>query len=84
MHAGNPPGVSKSTTPMSKTTSGRLRQRRNRRLVDYDKESCRRLRVILLGDSKVGKTSLLRRFVKGTFDENADRTFHIEEMEKKV
>ena len=52
--------------------------------MDYDKESCRRLRVILLGDSKVGKTSLLRRFVKGTFDENADRTFHIEEMEKKV
>ena len=52
--------------------------------MDYDKESCRRLRVILLGDSKVGKTSLIRRFVYGTFDEDLDRTITIEEEEKKV
>ena len=40
--------------------------------------------MILLGDVKVGKTSLLHRFVRGTFDDDVDRTITIEEMEKEV
>ena len=53
--------------------------------MDSDDEGPRRrLRLILLGDSKVGKTSLIRRFVYGTFDEDLDRTITIEEEEKKV
>ena len=77
--------ISRSMTLMYKTSVERLRQRqKGRHDVDYDNGPCKRLRVILLGDSKVGKTSLLRRFVKGTFDEHVDRTVAVEEMEKKV
>ena len=77
--------ISRSTTLMYKTTVDRLQQRRKRRHdVDHDKQPCKRLRLILLGDSKVGKTSLLNRFVKGTFDEHVDRTVAVEEMERKV
>jgi len=70
-------------TPMSGTTSDRLR-RQKRRHADDGGEPCRPLKLVLLGDSKVGTTSLIHRFIYGTFNERVERTITVDEMEKKV
>ncbi|KAK7503889.1 hypothetical protein BaRGS_00005012 [Batillaria attramentaria] len=47
-------------------------------------ERARRVRVILLGDSSVGKTSLMTRFTEGTFDSAYLATIATEYAEKEV
>ncbi|XP_076446566.1 ras-related protein Rab-9A-like [Babylonia areolata] len=58
--------------------------RKSRRGMGEERGCRRRLRVVLLGDMRVGKTSLLSRFVQGRFDPRVHRTIAIEEMEKEV
>lgn len=48
------------------------------------RSSWKRLRVILLGDSGVGKTTLMHRFASGSFDPLVKTTVTAPEMEKKV
>ncbi|KAK7097918.1 ras-related protein Rab-9A-like [Littorina saxatilis] len=69
---------------MSGRTSRRQPQQQRREWEDGGTGPCRHLRVVLLGDSGVGKTSILRRFVEGTFDDGVDSTISIEQMEKEV
>ncbi|EAN78254.1 small GTPase, putative [Trypanosoma equiperdum] len=42
------------------------------------------VKVIVIGDGNVGKSSLLRRFVTGTFSNQYNRTVGVEYMEKSV
>jgi GTPase SAR1 family protein len=41
-------------------------------------------KVVLLGDSSVGKTSILQRFAKGTFKKDQDATIGAHFMSKMV
>ena len=43
-----------------------------------------RFNILLLGDSNVGKTSLIKRFIKNEFDSNDSSTVGLEFENKKV
>ena len=48
--------------------------------MDKDKE--KRLKILLVGDPGVGKTSLMTRYVNGKFDDNCATTIGVEFKEK--
>ncbi len=47
-------------------------------------ETTARLKILLLGDNRVGKTSLIRRYVHGTFSEGYQATLGVDFVIKKV
>ncbi|KAL8584524.1 hypothetical protein ACOMHN_016844 [Nucella lapillus] len=73
-----------SDSPASLRSKPRSRGSRSSKKSRSGGDPCCRLRVVLLGDTCVGKTSILRRFVKGTFDPHVSRTTFFDEMEKEV
>ena len=44
----------------------------------------RGIKVILLGDGKVGKTSIIKRFTTGDFEQNLNRTVDAMQCQKKI
>jgi len=52
--------------------------------VDLDEQPDYTWKVILVGNKKVGKTSISNRFVEGTFDENYNTSTEVKYKRKNV
>jgi GTPase SAR1 family protein len=52
--------------------------------VSLDETGTISLKIILLGNSNVGKSSILRRFVQDQFDEQVDPTIGVDFMAKTI
>ena len=62
-------------------------RKKERATISYlskNKEEIKELKVILLGDTGVGKTNIINRFLFGTFDENLKPTLASSSLEKNI
>ena len=62
-------------------------RKKERSTISYlskNKEEIKELKVILLGDTGVGKTNIINRFLFGTFDENLKPTLASSSLEKNI